>query len=164
MNFADELNECSDFAGIFGLVKRAVEMTLNKRRVGLILGLTELPSFIGAFHTVGSNFIVMNRTLLKQIIRAYRNRRLVNAYIFHVLLHEYMHSLGYLDERVTRDLTYAISERVFGEDHPATQIARHGIGAVFSNVRMEYQDPRTEVSTRVEIVDDFERDNLSYFG
>ncbi len=164
MSFADELNKCSDFACIFDLVKRSVEITLNKRRVGLILGLTKLPSFIGAFHTVGSNFIVMNKTLLEQITNSYKNRRLVNAYIFHVLLHEYIHSLGYLDERLTRDLTYAISERVFGEEHPTTQIARYGVGQVFKNIRMEYPDPRVEISTKIEIVDDFEKDNLSYFG
>ena len=164
MDFADELNECSDFGCIFDLVKRTVEVTLNKRRVGLILGLTDLPSFIGAFHGVGSNFIVMNRKLLKKIISIYKNRRLVNAYIFHVLLHEYIHSLGYLNEHITRDLTYGISERVFGEDHPATKIARYGIGSVFPSIRMEYPDPRTEISTRIEIVNDFERDNMSYIG
>ncbi len=164
MNFTDELNECSDFASIFDLVKRAVEITLNKRRVGLMLGLTDLPSSIGAFHTVGSNFIVMNKNLLKKISHAYSNRKLINAYIFHVLLHEYLHSLGYLDERLTHDLTYAISERVFGEHHSATQIARHGIGSVFPNIRMEYYDSRTEISRSIEIIDDFERDNLSYFG
>jgi hypothetical protein len=164
MEFVDDLNECSDFASIFNLVKRAVEVTLNKRRVGLMLGLTELPNHIGAFHTVGSNFIVMNRSLLEQIVKIYKNRRLVNAYIFHVLLHEYIHSLGYMDERLTQDLCYAISERVLGEDHPATQIARYGIGSIFPRIIMEYQDPRSEISTKVEIVDDFERDNLSYFG
>jgi hypothetical protein len=164
MEFVDELNDCSDFAEIFYLVKRAVEITLNKRRVGLILGLTDLPSQIGAFHTVGSNFIVMNRSLLKQITNACKNRKLINAYIFHILLHEYIHSLGYLDERLTQDLTYAISEKVLGEEHPAAQIAKYGIISMFPSIRMEYQDPRIETSTKIEIVDDFERDNLSYFG
>jgi hypothetical protein len=164
MDFIDELNRCSDFADVFDLVKRAVEISLNKRRVGLILGLTDLPSYIGAFHTVGSNFIVMNKALLEQVIRASRDKRLVKAYIFHVLLHEYIHSLGYLDERLTQELCYVISERVLGRDHPATQIAKHGIGSVFSNIRMEYPNPRQSISTRVEIVDNFERDNLNYFG
>jgi len=164
MNFAEELKECSDYASIFDLVKRAVEITLNKRRVGLILGLTELPPYIGAFHTVGSNFIVMNKTLLENIIHSYKNRGLTNTYIFHILLHEYIHSLGYLDERLTRDLCYAISEKVLGEEHPATQIAKHGIAAVFPSFRMAYPDQETTISSKIEIIDDFERDNLSYFG
>lgn len=164
MNFDDELNECSDFPSIFSLVKQAVEITLNRRRVGLILGLADLPLFIGAFHTVGANFIVMNKVLLKKITQAYDNKKLINAYIFHILLHEYVHSLGFLDERLTRDLTYAISERVLGEDHVATQMARYGISRVFPDIRIEYSDPRTEIPARIEIIDDFERDNLSYIG
>ena len=164
MDFNDELNECSDFPSIFDLVKQAVEITLNRRRVGLILGLADLPPFIGAFHTVGANFIVMNKTLLKKITETYENKKLINAYIFHILLHEYIHSLGFLDESLTRDLTYAISERVFGENHAATQMARYGIGRVFPDIKLEYSDSRTEMPASIEIVGDFERDNLSYIG
>jgi hypothetical protein len=164
MDFNDELNECSDFPSIFGLVKQAVEITLNRRRVGLMLGLADLPPFIGAFHAVGSNFIVMNKTLLKEITQTYENKKLTNAYIFHILLHEYIHSLGFLDERLTRDLTYAISERVFGEDHVATQMARYGIARVFPDIKLEYSDPRAEMPASIEIINDFERDNLSYIG
>ena len=164
MDFTDELNECSDFPSIFNLVKQAVEISLNRRRVGLILGLADLPSFVGAFHTVGANFIVMNKTILKKITETYENKKLINAYIFHILLHEYIHSLGFLDERLTRDLTYAISEKIFGEDHIATQMARYGITRVFPDIQLEYSDSRAEMLSRIEIVGDFERDNLSYIG
>jgi hypothetical protein len=162
MNFVRRLNECSDFSCIFDLVKAAVENTTGRRRAGLILGLTDLPNYIGAFHQMGSNFIIMNRKLLEEIIKS-GDKRLINAYTFHVLLHEYIHSLGFMDERKTQLLTQAISEKVLGSNHPATLIARHGIGYVFSNIgRMAHHEPQETIE--IEIIEDFERDNLNYFG
>lgn len=162
MDLVDKLNECSDFACIFGLVKTAVEISIGRRRVGLILGLSDLPTYVGAFHQAGSNFIVMNKKLLEQVVRS-SNRKLINAYIFHVLLHEYLHSLGYLNEQETQILTHAISEKVLGSDHPATKIARYGIGSVFRNIgRLEHYESKGMGD--IEIVEDFERDNLNYFG
>jgi len=160
MNFVDRLNECSDFSCIFELVKAAVEITINKRRVGLILGLSDLPHYIGAFHQIGSNFIVMNKKLLKEVIRR-GNKKLINSYIFHILLHEYIHSLGHMNEQETQILTHAISEKVLGSKHLATMIARYGIGSIFSRIKLEHYDGRIG---DIEIVEDFEKDNLNYFG
>jgi len=162
MDFVDKLNECPDFPCIFGLVKQAVETTIGRRRVGLILGLSDLPNYIGAFHQMGSNFIVMNKRLLKEVI-GLGNRKLINSYIFHILLHEYIHSLGCIDEQKTQMLTHAISEKILGSDHPATLIAKYGIGSVFSNIsRLEHHEPRR--IREIEIIEDFETDNLNYFG
>jgi len=162
MDFVDGLNDCSDFSCIFNLVKTAVETTIDRRRVGLMLGLTDLPNYVGAFHQMGSNFIVMNKRLLKEVIRS-GNRKLINAYIFHILLHEYIHSLGFMNEQKTQLLTYAISEKVLGSDHPASLIAKHGIGSVFSGIRrLEHHSPQK--IRDIEIVEDFETDNLNYFG
>jgi hypothetical protein len=162
MNFVDNLNKCSDFACIFELVKVAVEETIGKRRVGLMLALSDLPNYIGAFHIVGSNFIVMNKKLLKEIVKK-GDKKLLNAYVFHILLHEYIHSLGCIDEEKTQILTYAISERVLGPNHPSTLIAKYGISYVFSRLsEFEFHEP--EEMTNFEIIDDFERDNLNYFG
>ena len=161
MNFAKRLNECSDYSCIFALVKVAVETTIDKRRVGLMLGLSDLPSYVGAFHQIGSNFIIMNKRLLKEVIRS-GNRNLINAYIFHVLLHEYIHSLGYINEQETQILTHAVSEKVLGPEHPATKIARYGIGSIFSGIRLEHHEPRRIKD--IEIVEDFENDNLNYIG
>ncbi len=162
MDLVERLNECPDFSCIFQLVKTAVEITMDKRRVGLMLGLTDLPNYVGALHQLGSNFIIMNKRLLKKVIRS-GNKKLINAYIFHVLLHEYIHSLGYMNEQEVQILTHAISEKVLGPDHSATKIARYGIGSVFSNIsRLEhYQSKRIK---DIEIIKDFETDNLNYFG
>ena len=90
-----------------------------------MLGIQELGAslkgFIGAYFPVASNIIVMNKTPIRRIIQT--KPSLLQPYGFHVLLHEYIHSLGYLDEQTTRQLTLEISKKQFGEDHIITELA-----------------------------------------
>jgi len=160
MNFPDKLDGCSDFSNIFDLVKEAVKTTINRRRSGLMLGLSDLPVYIGALHQIGSNFIIMNKKLLKEVLRT-GDKKIINSYIFHVLLHEYIHSLGFMDEKMTEMLTHGISEKFLGSNHPATLIAKNGIGSVLSNLNISHDEPDTR---DIEIIEYFESDNLNYFG
>ncbi len=106
-------------------VKEVVKKFENKTRAGLMLGFQELGStlngFIGAYFPVSSNIIVINKTPIRRLIET--NPKLIKPYGFHLLLHEYIHSLGYLDENVTRQKTYEISKKNFGEKHIITQLA-----------------------------------------
>jgi hypothetical protein len=115
-----------DFEEIFKMVKRAVKAFLGKERSGLMLVLADLPPEIGAFHSFGSNSIVMNRIALDAIRAGAKGDVEVESYIFVVLLHEYLHSLGYLDESQTRMLVYEICKGLFGRDHQATRMASRG--------------------------------------
>lgn len=160
MKLVNKLNKCLDFSCILSLVKEAVESTIGRRRVGLSLALADLPTHIGAFHQLGSNFIVMNKTLLEKVVQS-GNKKLINSYIFHILLHEYLHSLGYVDEEKTQFLSYAISRKILGADHLATLIARYGIGSVLSNLGQAYESSESPV---IEIIEEFETDNLNYLG
>jgi len=162
MKFAERLTACENFSCIFGIVKEAVQRTINMRRGGLLLGLTDLPGYVGAFYQVGSNFIVMNRKLLADVIGS-GNRELINAYVFHILLHEYLHTLGFMNESQASLLTREISEEVLGSGHPATLIAKHGIGHVIPNAgRSEHY--RNGGIREMEIIEDFEMDDLDYLG
>ena len=109
----------------FELVKKVVRKSEGRSRAGLMLGLQELGSslngFIGAYYPVSSNIIVVNKTPLRRIIET--DLQLLKPYCFHVLLHEYIHSLGFLDEDVTRQKTYKISKENFGEDHAITKLS-----------------------------------------
>ena len=109
----------------FEEVKKAVRKNWGKSRAGLMLGLQEigatLEGFIGAYYPVASNIIILNKTPLRRIIDT--NLNLLKPYAFHVLLHEYIHSLGFLDERITRHKTYEISKKHFGEDHLTTKLS-----------------------------------------
>lgn len=109
----------------FEQVKDAVRKSEGRSRAGLMLGLQELGSslngFIGAYFPVSSNIIVVNKTPLRRIIET--KPQLLKPYSFHVLLHEYIHALGYLDEETTKRKTYEISKENFGEDHIITKLS-----------------------------------------
>lgn len=109
----------------FEEVKTAVQLNESRSRGGLMLGLQEigasLEGFIGAYYPVASNIIVVNKTPLRRIIET--DRSLLRPYVFHVLLHEYIHSLGFLDEETTGRKTYEISRKQFGEHHIITELS-----------------------------------------
>jgi hypothetical protein len=109
----------------FEEVKEAVRKVEGRSRAGLMLGLQEIGSsldgFVGAYFPVASNIIIVNTTPLRRIVET--NKRLLKPYAFHVLLHEYIHSLGYLDEATTERKTYEISKQYFGKDHIITQFS-----------------------------------------
>lgn len=162
MDFATRLDSCNGFPCIFELVKSAVKRTTGKGRVGLILGLSNLPTHIGGLHQLGSNFIIMNKKPLNAVIDT-GNKKLINAYVFHILLHEYIHSLGYVNEQEVQIITHTITEDVLGPDHLATKIARYGIGFITANLGgMTRQEQKPDRG--IEIVRDVETDNLNYFG
>ena len=109
----------------FEEVKKAVQKNERRSRAGLMLGLQEigasLDGFIGAYYPVASNIIIVNKTPLRRILET--NKALLKPYAFHVLLHEYIHTLGYLDEETTGQKTYEISKKQFGENHIVTELS-----------------------------------------
>ena len=64
---------------------------------------------------MGFDFIVMNRIPIERI-KATRPG-LFKPIAFHVLMHEYIHSPGYLDEQLVRQMVYDISRAVMGDSH-----------------------------------------------
>jgi hypothetical protein len=126
------MNKTTDLSDIkqslietFEEVKEAVRHSEGRSRAGLMLGLQEigasLDGFIGAYYPVASNIIIVNKTPFRRILET--NRTLLKPYAFHVLLHEYIHALGYLDEETTEQKTYEISKKHFGEHHPVTELS-----------------------------------------
>jgi hypothetical protein len=156
---AGQLDKCEDFGDVFGIVKKTVEHSLSQRRSGLMLYLAELPEQIGAFHGVGTNGIVMNKRALDAVTHSARTIREINAYVYSILLHEYLHSLGYIDEEQVRKLVFEISRDNLGSDHPATDIAHKGPAIIFPGVG----EPTTrEHSHKVELITDFDRSTNRY--
>jgi len=154
-----QLDACKDFGDVFKIVKKTVELSLGQRRSGLMLYLADLPEQIGAYHSVGTNGIVMNRLALDAVTHSARTMREINAYVYSILLHEYLHALGYIDESEVRKLVFHISKENLGDDHPATEIAHKGPAMIFPGVG----EPRLrERSEGVEIVTDFDRSVDSY--
>lgn len=163
-SFHNRLDTARTLADIFEVVKEAVWESRRKSRGGLMLGLANLGNhpqgFFGAFYPVGSNVIVMNKIPLERIKET--RPELFKPYIFHVLMHEYLHTLGYLDESGVRKMVLEITKDVFGDEHLATWIAAdtqqffHNLvypGAAWQPDEM-----------KMELVQDFDRGNTSYIG
>ncbi|MCX9026200.1 MAG: hypothetical protein OIN85_08920 [Candidatus Methanoperedens sp.] len=163
-NFNNRLENAKTLADIFEVVKAAVWESQRKSRAGLMLGLANLGNhpqgFFGGFYPVGSNVIVMNKIPLERIKET--RPELYKPYIFHVLLHEYLHTLGYLSESGVRQMAHEITKQVFGEEHLATKIAKDTTmffkNLVYPNATWQPDD------MNLELVDGFDRGSASYIG
>ena len=125
MPYKKSLEKANSFADIFQLVKKIVQNYVGKDQAGLLIGISDLgiygSSFLGAFYSLDANTIVINKRPLDTIQKT--DPSLYNPYIFHVMLHEYLHSLGIFDEQQVRILVYEITKKYFGSNHLATQLA-----------------------------------------
>jgi len=109
--------------------------------------------WVGAFHPLGTNDIVLNRKLLGSLTSQKQK-----AHVFAILVHEYLHSLGYVDERRVRRLTYHVCAESFGKTHPATQVALAGPWTELTDD--EYEEMGAELD--LELVKDFEKIEAGY--
>ena len=154
---------------IFERVKKDVRSVTGRQRAGLTLGLVEMGmdrgGFIGGMHFSPGTDIVMNKTPLKLLLEQ-QPYEIVWAYTYHILLHEYVHSLGVLNELQCRDITLRISEEIFKEnDHPAILLAKKGIGAFFPNLKLIYAPPDLRSNgIPIEYIYGFDRGGYEYYS
>ena len=161
VEYAGKLDRCEDFRDVFALVKESVKDALGMERTGLMLYLRDLPMKVGAYHQLGTNGIIMNRILLEQVVQATASRPEVNAFIYFILLHEYLHTLGLIDEMRVRHLTYQVTEETFGSAHVATKIAVEGPWSLIKLMPFHASRP---YERGVEIVRDFEDPSSNYIA
>ena len=162
-SFESRLLQCIDFADIFELVKEAVETVAGKSRAGLTLGIADLggsrQQFLGAFYPFPSNIIVLNSFPIKRLQET--KKELLKPYVFTVLLHEYIHTLGYLEESETRKITFKICSKVFGLRHLSTELARD-----ISKFLPEFSYPNFEwfpqKQPEIKLVEGFDKGNVTY--
>lgn len=162
MNIPDlvqRLDEADGFDEIFRLVKSVVETKLGLRRAGLMLILGEIPSYILAYHEVGSNSIILNRRVLRALQGLNRSKREINGYIFTVLMHEYLHTLGFLDEKTVRILVKSLTREILGTNHPAYFVANENTLKVFPEIATINS---TDFGNNFEIVKEFDYDSVTY--
>ena len=170
---ARAVDDAADYTALFRIVKRVVESRLRRSRAGIMLGLASLglsPSgFFGGYFVVGSNAIVLNRDVLNYV--KLKEPTWHNAYAFHVLLHEYLHTLGYFREDEVRPLAHEISVDALGHEHPATRIAAAmvpGEGGETPAFFRELVFPKFGYAPArrpdIEIVKGFDPDATSYIG
>jgi hypothetical protein len=130
----EKLASAGGFDEIFELVKKAVDQVLGIHRAGLTLVLGDIPNQVGAYHEMGSNAIVMNRNIVKIVWRSTRSRQRRNAYTFMILLHEYLHTLGFTDDGQVRELSRKITDAYVGKGHIASEMAVNSLDKFFPEI------------------------------
>lgn len=160
-DYKEKLKGLQNFNDAFELVKLAVYDRFKMRRAGLNLLLQDMPNFIGAYHVLGSNSIVVNRYVLAAIKTLAKTSEDYNSYLFVVLAHEYMHSLGIVDEFKVRELTYSMCNSLFGEMHVATKMAREDPASLYPELK---NLSIAKFGSDFQLIKDFDKSNISYIG
>ncbi|MGA7541900.1 MAG: hypothetical protein WBW34_02450 [Nitrososphaeraceae archaeon] len=159
-HYGNKILQLADFNQAFELVKLAVEDKFKMHRAGLSLILQGLPTKLGAYHILGSNLIIVNKRILN-IIKIHKSLNEYNSYLFMVLTHEYLHSLGIIDELEVRNMTYSLLASLAGENHMATKMARHQPWDLFPELSL-FDDNSFE--QKFEIIKNFDRTTQTYIG
>ena len=157
--FRSQLDQAEGYREIWKIVKETVRHVLGKSRVSMMLFLDDLPTNIGAYHSVGTNNIVLNKALVELVEATAKSKLEVNAFICTLLTHEYLHALGYLSENDVRHLVCKVSRVCFGKNHVATELAQNGPWALLNGVPI---NGLTVPKSPMEIVKDFESPNKDY--
>lgn len=165
MEYKKQISNSSGIPELFEIAKKITKEYLDADQPGLLVGITDLGSFgngfIGAFYSLNSNMIIINRSPLDRIKQT--KPILYNQYLFHVILHEYIHSLGFYDETQTRKLVLEISLHFFGEKDVLTQLATN-MEKFIPNLTYpgsEYIPPK---DINIEFVNGIDRRNTNYIN
>ena len=157
--YRSRLENAEGYGEVWEIVKATVKSSLNEQRVGMMLFLDDLQLRVGAYHPLGTNNIVLNRALVNIVEAATKSKRLINAFVYTLLLHEYLHALGRRSEAQVRPLVYKISSESFGQDHITTQLAERGPWSILKGIPLHTIDIPKRV---IEIVKDFEKADKKY--
>lgn len=153
------IDDAEGFRGIWEIVKDTVKTCLGKQRLRMLLFLDDLPLHLGAYHQLGTNNIVLNRSLVNIVEAVTKSKKMVNAFVYSILTHEYLHALGHVSEEEVRSLVYEVSKKCFGEDHIVTTLAEKTPwilikGIPLKNLEVPKQD--------MELIKDLEKPNQRY--
>lgn len=152
--FRNRLDNAANYAEVWEIVKDTVEFALHRRRAGMLLFLDDLPIQLGAYHPLGTNNIVLNRVLVQIVEAEGEPRNVVNALIYNLLVHEYLHALGEVSELGVREMVVKVAEKCFGKDYIAAQVAVKSPWTLLKGIPLQ----AVNVPRRVmEIVKNFEK-------
>ncbi|MCW4053104.1 MAG: hypothetical protein NWE78_07860 [Candidatus Bathyarchaeota archaeon] len=148
------LENAQGYSEVWQLTKHNVETVLDKGRRSMMLFLDDMPLRLGAYHPLGTNNIVLNRTLVGIVEATTESTKLLNAFVYVLLLHEYLHALGYVRETQVRPLVYKVSKNCFGKEYITSQMARRGPWILLRGLPLDKLKAPKRV---IEIVKDFEK-------
>ena len=159
LQYQERVAKLKDFSEAFELVKSAVLQKFKMHRAGLSLILQMMPSNLGAYHMLGSNAIVMNSYLLAAVRKVAGSTEEYNSYMFMVLTHEYLHSLGIVDEYTVRQMTFDLCRWMLGDGHAATKMAKEDPSTIYPELRSLMQ---SQFSNDFQVVKNFDKSGQTY--
>ena len=159
--YDSRLENAQNYGEVWEIVKETTRSSVGLFRVGIMLFLDDLPLNIGAYHPFGTNNIVLNRALVQVAEVATKSRKLVNAFVYVLLLHEYLHTLGHVAENDVRPLVNEIAKKSFGKDSIVTKLAEKGPWTLLKEIPLNAIQAPQRV---MEIVKDFERSTQRYIS
>jgi len=164
MEYETNITKAKTIADIFDIVKTIVRELIGVDQAGLLVGVSDLGSsnqgFIGAFYSLDANMIIINKSPLRRIRDT--KPQLYNYYLFHIMLHEYLHSIGSFDEIQTRQMVYEISRNCFGDEHIITKLATN-MSAFIPNLLHPTELPQIQESN-IEFIMGIDRSNTNYIN
>ncbi len=152
--FGARLDEAKSYAEVWQIVKDTVQSALGNRRDSMMLFLDDLPLQLGAYYPLGTNNIVLNRALVEIVEASVTDKPTVNALVYNLLLHEYLHALGEESETEVRRLVVEVARKCFGDTHIATVVARKSPWVLLKDIPL---GPLNAPKRVMEIVRDFEK-------
>jgi hypothetical protein len=152
--FRKSLETADSYTEVWRTVKDTVEFSFGKSRSSIMLFLDDLPLQLGAYHPLGTNNIVLNRALVEIVEASISVKRVVNALVYNLLLHEYLHALGEFSETKVRRKVVEVARKCFGDKHIATVIARKTPWVLLQNIPLQAVNAPKRV---MQIVKDFEK-------
>ena len=165
MDYEKGIKNAKTIADIFEIVKEMIREYLDLEQAGLMVGITDLGAhnqgFIGAFYSMEANTIIINKKPLARILQT--NPSLHNYYIFHIILHEYIHSIGSFDEAQTRLLVQEMSQHYFGNRHIVTELATN-IGKFMPNLTYPVAGFQPPEDINIDFVSGIDRKNTNYIN
>ena len=158
ISHSNMLSQLKDFNEVFEFVKSSVHYIFEMKRAGLSLMLHSMPTRVGAYHVLGSNVIAVNNILLDQVKKYSASNDEYNSYVFTVLLHEYLHTFGILDEYKVRQMSVELCEKFFGEKSKVTVMAQDPL-KIFPQLQHVSSD---KFENKYELVRNFDNSNQTY--
>jgi hypothetical protein len=152
--FVSRLDRAKNYGEVWNIVKETTAYTLGKRRDRMMLFLDDLPLQLGAYYPVGTNNIVLNRALVEIVEASVTDKPTVNALVYNLLLHEYLHALGEMSEMEVRRLVVEVAKKSLGEQYIATVVARKSPWVLLKDMPF---GPMYAPKRVMEIVRDFEK-------
>jgi hypothetical protein len=157
--FRQSLESAKAYSEVWQVTKDTVEYVFGKRRGSMMLFLDDLPLQIGAYYPLGTNNIVLNRHLVDIVEATISDKKHVNALVYNLLLHEYLHALGELSEVEVKRQVVTVAVKCFGEDNQVTVLARKSPWVLLKDVPLEAARAPKRV---MKIVQNFEKTTDKY--